>query len=89
MDVIRESLEAVSAATDKEGVLKMNLEKPHNRHYFPMKIEYPTPYVDVRLEDNDKGSRGLDCDLTFWAVQFINESQAGIGKYGAAEKNNQ
>lgn len=70
VDVIRESLEAISAATNKEGVLKMNLAKPHNRHYSPMKIEYPTPYVDVRLEESYKNDYGLDCDLTFWAVQF-------------------
>ena len=70
VDVIRESLEAISAATNREGVLKMNLAKPHNRRYSPMKIEYPTPYVDVRLEKSYKNDYGLDCDLTFWAVQF-------------------
>lgn len=35
-----------------------------------LKIEYPTPYVDVRLEESYKNDYGLDCDLTFWAVQF-------------------
>ena len=70
VDVIRESLEAISAATNEEGVLKMNLAKPHNRHYSPMKIEYPTPYVDAKLEESYKNDYGLDCDLTFWAVQF-------------------
>lgn len=70
VDVIKESLEAVSAATDKEGRLKMNLEQPHNKRYSPLNIEYPTPYVDVRLEKNYKNGPGPDCDLTFWAVQF-------------------
>lgn len=35
-----------------------------------MYIKYPTPYVDVSLEEDCKNGRGLDCDLTFWAVQF-------------------
>lgn len=55
-----------------QGVLKMNLAQPHNKRYSPMYIKYPTPYVDVRLEQDYKNGRGLDCDLTFWAVQFEN-----------------
>lgn len=42
----------------------------------PMYIQYPTPYADVRLEEDYKGGRGLDCDLTFWAVQFKNLVEA-------------
>ncbi len=68
--VVKESLEAISAATDDEGILKMNFGQPHNKRYSPLKIEYPTPYVDVRLEEDYKKGHGLDCDLTFWAVQF-------------------
>lgn len=70
VSVLKESLEAVYAATNDEGVLKINLAQPHNKLYSPMNIEYPTPYVDVRLEENEKSSHGLNCDLTFWAVQF-------------------
>jgi len=70
--VIKESMEAIAVATDDEGVLKMNLAQPHNKRYSPMYIKYPTPYVDVRLEQDYKNGRGLDCDLTFWAVQFEN-----------------
>ncbi len=70
VDIIKESLEAVSAATNKEGKLKMNLKQPHNKRYSPMNIEYSTPYVDVKLEESYKNGPGLDCDLTFWAVQF-------------------
>lgn len=68
--VIKESLEAISAATDDRGLLKMNLANPHNRHYSPKNIKYPTPYVDMRLEEDYGNGYGLDCDLTFWAVQF-------------------
>lgn len=70
VNIIKESLEAVSAATNEEGILKMNFEQPHNKRYSPLQIEYPTPYVDVKLEQNYKNGLGLDCDLTFWAVQL-------------------
>ena len=33
--------------------------------------EYPTAYVDVRLEPDYKRKYALECDLTFWAVQFL------------------
>lgn len=70
--VIRESMEAISAATDEEGILRMNLAQPRNKRNSPMYIPYPTPYADVRLEEDYRSGRGLDCDLTFWAVQFRN-----------------
>lgn len=70
MSVIKESLESIDNATDEEGILKMNLAKPHNKHYSPKNIKYPTPYVDMRLEEEYGNGYGLDCDLTFWAVQF-------------------
>lgn len=69
-DVIQKSLEAVCAATDKEGILRMNLAHPHNRRYAPLNLEYPTSYTDVKLEESYQKGPGLDCDLTFWAVQF-------------------
>ena len=49
----------------------MNFDKPHNKHYSPKYIEYPSPYGDVRLEADYKQERALLCDLTFWAVEFL------------------
>lgn len=78
VDVIKESLQAISEATNDEGILKMNLAKQHNRRYSPKNIVYPAPYVDVRLEESYENTHGLDCDLTFWAVQLMNESAVEI-----------
>lgn len=85
--VVKESLDAISAATNEEGILKMNFEQSHNKRYSPMKIEYPTSYVDVRLEENYKNGPGLDCDLTFWALQFktLVENQCHILSHGKRE----
>ena len=69
-DMIRESLAAISSATNCDGILKMNFEQPAGKRRLTLNIDYPTPYVDVKLEESYKKGPGLDCDLTFWAVQL-------------------
>ena len=71
VDVIRDSITNIKKAVNNEGVLEMNLKQPHNKRYSPKSIEYPTAYVDVRLEADYKRPFALDCDLTFWAVQLL------------------
>lgn len=69
--VIRKSEENIRNAMDENGVLRMNFSLPHNKRYSPKALTYPTAYVDVRLEADYKNHRALDCDLTFWAVEFL------------------
>ena len=69
--VIRESVMNVEEALSGDGILRFNYKLPHNKRYSPKKIEYPTAYVDIRLEGDYKKKTALDCDLTFWAVQFL------------------
>ena len=71
VNVIRESIANVEEAIDKDGVLRMNFERPHNKRYSPKHIEYPTAYVDVRLEADYKDKKALLCDLTYWAIEFL------------------
>lgn len=61
----------VENAISEDGILKMRFDLPHNKRYSPKKIEYPTPYVDVRLEPDYSRKYAFECDLTFWAVQFL------------------
>ena len=69
--VIRESAANIENAIDTDGILRMRFDLPHNKRYSPKSIEYPTAYVDVRLEPDYKKKGAIDCDLTFWAVQFL------------------
>ncbi|MBQ7338655.1 MAG: hypothetical protein IJW40_09425 [Clostridia bacterium] len=72
VDVLKASVENVVSAIDRNGVLHMNLDQPHNKRYSPKSIEYPTAYVDIRLQEDYKtNKRALDCDLTFWAVELL------------------
>jgi hypothetical protein len=72
---IKESVENILAALDTDGILRMNFDVPHNKHYSPKNIKYPSGYGNVRLEPyyeaRKKEPVGLLCDLTFWAVQFL------------------
>lgn len=71
VDVIRESVVNIQEAIGGDGILQMRFDLSHNKRYSPKSIEYPTAYVDVRLEQDYKKKYALECDLTFWAVQFL------------------
>lgn len=64
--VLRESVENVQNAMDADGVLRLpELAKKMK------KIDYPTAYVDIRLEPDGKRKYAMECELTFWAVQLL------------------
>ncbi|MDR1263881.1 MAG: hypothetical protein LBK46_10425 [Oscillospiraceae bacterium] len=71
INILRESINNVEKAIGTDGILRMDLKSPHNKRYSPKNIDYPTAYVDVRLEPDYKRKYALECDLTFWAVQFL------------------
>ncbi|MDD4494509.1 MAG: hypothetical protein PHV32_09230, partial [Eubacteriales bacterium] len=64
VDVIRESVGNVQEAINADGILKTKFKKSS---FSP----YPTAYVDIVLEPDHKRKYALECDLTFWAVQFL------------------
>lgn len=70
VDLLNESIENVEKALNDDGILMMDFGSPHNKRYSPKMIEYPTAYVDVRLEPDYKNKISLMCDLTFWAVEL-------------------
>ncbi len=71
VEIIRQSVQNVQESMDKDGILRMNFDIPHNKRYSPKKIEYTSSYTDVRLEADYKNKKALLCDLTFWAVEFL------------------
>ena len=69
--VLCESAANIEEAINGDGILRMRFDLPHNKRYSPKSIVYPTAYLDVRLEPDYKRKYALECDLTFWAVQFL------------------
>jgi len=80
--VVHESAENVVDALREDGVLRMDWKTPHNKGYSPKKLMYPTAYCDVKLEE-DKSATAVECDLTFWAVQFLSLVDGTEGKHEA------
>ncbi|MDD4474446.1 MAG: hypothetical protein PHV95_01470 [Eubacteriales bacterium] len=72
VDVIRESSINVREAIDGDGILRTKFKKSSFS-------TYPTAYVDIVLETDHKRKYALECDLTFWAVQFLSLVE-GMGK---------
>ena len=64
IDIIRESAVNVREAINADGILQTKFKKSS---FSP----YPTAYVDIVLESDHKRKYALECDLTFWAVQFL------------------
>ena len=70
-NVIAESTANVEEALHADGILRLRFDLPHNKRNSPKKLEYPTAYSDIKLEPDYTKKTALDCDLTFWAVQFL------------------
>ncbi|MFO7637217.1 MAG: hypothetical protein R6W96_07900 [Clostridia bacterium] len=73
IEVILQSAQNVREALGQDDVLRFGFENTQQkRKHFPVTGLYPTPYSDVCLEENYITDTSIDCDLTFWAVQFLN-----------------
>ena len=58
--VIKDSVANVESAIDGDGILRMRFDVPHNKRYSPKAIEYPTAYVDVRIEPDYERKYALE-----------------------------
>ena len=80
-DCIRKSAVNVSEGIAKDGILRFNFENTkQKRRCFPAMGNYPTAYVECALEDNYKTDTAIDCEMTFWAVQFLHLINQTEGK---------
>lgn len=76
--IIHESVKNIKEAIDVEGILQTYFYLPKYKRYLANNIEYPTAYVDVKLEPDYKRKYAQECDLTFWAVQFLKFVEDGL-----------
>lgn len=69
VNIIRKSVANLEETLSKDGILRWELSSYQKQQLKTYKI--PTAYCDIWLEDDLKIRNAIECDLTFWAVQFL------------------
>ncbi|MDR0898404.1 MAG: hypothetical protein LBN04_11190 [Oscillospiraceae bacterium] len=70
VDVLRESAANLREALSVDGILRIGFDSAYRKRVY-MSIQYPTSYVDPPLEPDRRRKWAVECELTFWAVQFL------------------
>ncbi|MDR1117052.1 MAG: hypothetical protein LBL09_02255 [Oscillospiraceae bacterium] len=70
--IIEESISNLKEAISADGILHIAFESAYQKRTFFESAKWSGAYTDVFLEDDYKRKNALECDLTFWAVQFLN-----------------
>jgi len=83
IDILRQTADNIKEALHSDGILRLRYESESQKKALTGgKYKAVGGYGDVFLEPNYKKKTALDCDLTFWAVQFLslmNHSSCSAG----------
>jgi len=71
VDIIKESMENLESALSVDGILRISFQSSYQKRTFLEFAKWPGAYTDVFLEPDMSRKYALECDLTFWAVQFL------------------
>jgi hypothetical protein len=71
INIIKDSIINVNEALSKDGVIHIKFDNAYNKRRYLNVLKYSTAYAEIGLEDNYKKEIALECDLTFWAIQFL------------------
>ena len=71
VDIIKESIANLEEALSDDGILRIAFTSAYQKHTLYESAKWPGAYTDVFLESDLKLKFALECDLTFWAVQFL------------------
>ena len=72
IDILNKSVDNIQEALQSDGILRLNYESiEQKRSLTSGKYKAVGGYGEVFLETDYKKKTALDCDLTFWAVQFL------------------
>ncbi|MDR0963672.1 MAG: transketolase [Clostridium sp.] len=70
VDVLRESVANLQEALSGDGILRITFDNAYKKKVYMSNI-FPSSYGDITLETDNKRKWAVECDLTFWAVQFL------------------
>jgi hypothetical protein len=77
--ILNQSAENIKEALSKDGILRLKFDSAtQKKNLIGGKYKSVGGYGEVFLEPDYKKKTALDCDLTFWAVQFLHFYNMGI-----------
>jgi hypothetical protein len=71
INIIKDSIINIKEALSKDGIMHIKFDNAYNKRRYLDGLKYSTAYAEIGLEDNYKKETALECDLTFWAIQFL------------------
>ena len=71
IEVVKKSVESVYEAIGEDGILRSNFESSYQKRRFKEGLKYPGPYAEIALEQEYRNDIAIWCELTFWAVKFL------------------
>jgi len=72
IDILRQSADNIEEALQGDGILRLNFEAAAQKKTLTgARYKAVGGYGEVFLEPDYKKKTALDCDLTYWAVQFL------------------
>ena len=72
VDILRQSSDNIKEALQRDGILRLNYKSAAQKKAMTGgKYKSVGGYGEVFLEPDYKKKTALDCDMTFWAVQFL------------------
>ena len=78
IDAVRKSAEIVQEALARDSYLQIDFENSYKKQRYKAGLKYPGPYSEVALEPHYKKDTAIWCELTFWAVQFLDIIDSSI-----------
>lgn len=71
--VTKQTAETLQEELHKNDGLRVKFESNYEKSKFKLSLMYPGPYCELGLADDYKSDHAITCDLTFWAIHFLNE----------------
>ena len=79
IDILKQSAENIQEALQGDGILQLNFKSAEQKKGMAGgKYKAVGGYGEVFLETDYTKRTALDCDLTFWAVQFLTLVETGL-----------
>ncbi len=70
--VVKESVATLKEMLSEDGVLRTSFSSSYEKSRFKDNFRSGHPYAEIGLEPDHKKDTAIWCELTFWAIQFLN-----------------